>query len=201
MRGEPAVGDRVVQVAAGSEHSLALIDAGHVLSWGKGDYGDGNGPLGNQLTPKEKRDCCRALPKLVTLAPKSSRDSGDFLFDMYDRYKVMRRAGVAVHADPSFSSRSIHEFVLGDELNVDRAETRDGMMWVHHAHGLGDDCDAVAPGGGDGQGWVCALSEEGHVQLQQLPRRKPVQLIQAGGERSYAFTGDRKPLRRHLAQV
>jgi alpha-tubulin suppressor-like RCC1 family protein len=93
MRCEPAIGDRVIQIAAGVEHSLALIDAGHILSWGKGDHGDGNGPLGNRLTPKEKREGCRAMPKLVTMAPRSNRDQGDFLFDMCVRL-----------SDPSFQT-------------------------------------------------------------------------------------------------
>eukprot|EP01043_Picozoa_sp_COSAG02_P027108 COSAG02_NODE_1583_length_11821_cov_31.279389_5_plen_765_part_00 len=81
MRCEQAVGDRVVQVAAGAEHSLALVDAGHVLSWGKAGYG-GNGPLGRRLSEKEKRDGCCAMPKLVTTAPPAGQDRGDFLFDM-----------------------------------------------------------------------------------------------------------------------
>jgi hypothetical protein len=81
MRCEQAVGDRVIQVAAGAEHSLALIDAGHVLSWGKAGFG-GNGPLGRRLSDKEKREGCCAMPKLVTTAPRAGQNHGDFLFDM-----------------------------------------------------------------------------------------------------------------------
>ena len=81
MRCKLAEGDRVVQVAAGAEHSLALIDAGHVLSWGKAGFG-GNGPLGNRLSQKEKREGCRAMPKLVTTAPATGQIYGGFLFDM-----------------------------------------------------------------------------------------------------------------------
>jgi hypothetical protein len=80
MRCKLAEGDRVVQVAAGAEHSLALIGSGHVLSWGKAGYG--NGPLGNQLSDIEKREGCRAMPKLVTTAPATGQNCGGFLFDM-----------------------------------------------------------------------------------------------------------------------
>lgn len=81
MRSDSATGDRVIQVAAGAEHSLALIDAGHVLSWGKAGHG-GSGPLGNRLSDAEKRQGCRAMPKLVTTAPLGGQGCGDFLFDM-----------------------------------------------------------------------------------------------------------------------
>ena len=80
MRCKLAEGDRVVQIAAGAEHSLALIGSGHVLSWGKAGYG--NGPLGNQLSDIEKREGCRAMPKLVTTAPATGQNCGGFLFDM-----------------------------------------------------------------------------------------------------------------------
>lgn len=104
MRSEPAVGDRVIQVAAGAEHSLALIDAGHVLSWGKAGFG-GNGPLGNRLSDTEKRDGCRAMPKVVTTAPARGQDHGDFLFDMCvplhrchrDRFCTIRHSRLAAH--------------------------------------------------------------------------------------------------------
>ena len=136
----------------------------------------------------------------------------------YDRYRVVARSGVSVHAAPGFASRIIHQFALDDELSIDREDDANGIVWLHHAHGLGDDerCldDATKGGGGagaatvaekaragDGQGWISVLSEEGHVQMERMERRKPVTLIQAGGERSFAFTGDKKPLRRHLSQV
>ena len=125
----------------------------------------------------------------------------------------MSRTGVVAHAKQSYSSPEIHHFVQGDELNVDRKIDRDGIVWLHHAHSLGADdssprtVQSGAKGGGDqriegdGQGWIPILSEAGHVQMQQMERRKPVRAIQAAGERSFAFTGDKQPLRRHLSQI
>lgn len=126
----------------------------------------------------------------------------------------MSRNGVVAHAKQSYSSPEIHHFAQGDELNVDRKIDMDGIVWLHHAYSLGADDNAPrtvvqpgAKGGGgqcverDGQGWIPILSEAGHVQVQQMERRKPVRLIQAAGERSFAFTGDKQPLRRHLSQI
>jgi hypothetical protein len=129
----------------------------------------------------------------------------------FDRYRVVTRVGVEVYASPSYSSAVIHHFAQDDELSVDRKIDENGMVWLHHAYGLGaDDGLASSPQkaegverdtGGGGQGWIPILSEAGHIQMQQLERRKPVRLIQAAGERSFAFTGDQKPLRRHLSQI
>ena len=118
----------------------------------------------------------------------------------FDRYRVVTRGGVAVYATPSHSSPVIYHFAQDDELSVDRKTDGNGMVWVHHAHGLGADND-LAASAQDGQGWIPILSESGQIQMQQLERRKPVRLIQAAGERSFAFTGDKKPLRRHLSQI
>jgi hypothetical protein len=138
----------------------------------------------------------------------------------FDRYRVVARGGVAVYANPSHSSPVIYHFAQDDEMSVDGKTDENGMVWVHHAHGLGAD-DILAgspqiakPGAvvgsdqrvkrdidGDGQGWIPILSKAGQIQMQQLERRKPVRLIQAAGERSFAFTGDKKPLRRHLSQI
>lgn len=116
----------------------------------------------------------------------------------------------------------ITHFLQGDELSVDRKVDENGIVWLHHAHGLGVDDDlssspqteaeARARGSGrridgdkgrGGQGWISVLSEAGYVQMQQLERRKPVRLIQAAGERSFAFTGDKRPatMQRHLSQI
>lgn len=139
----------------------------------------------------------------------------------FDRYRVVAQGGVAVYASPSYCSPVIHHFAQDDELSVDRKTDANGIVWVHHAHGLGaDDVLAGSPqiarsgaegessdrgvelvADGDGQGWIPILSKAGYIQMQQLERRKPVRLIQAAGERSFAFTGDKKPLRRHLSQI
>ena len=194
MRAERAVGDRVVQVAAGTAHSLALIEAGHVLSWGRahgpGGSGVQNGPLGTCLSAAETKAGCRPTPKLVTRHDQSP------LFDMYERYKVVV-SGVVLHAEASFSSRELGSREHGEELEVDDVKEEGGIKWVHHAHSVGDE---PSPKGG-GQGWVRMLSATGAVQLEQLPRRKPVRLIHAAGEVSYAFTGGERPLRPHLIQV
>ena len=139
----------------------------------------------------------------------------------YDRYRVVAQAGAVAYAAPSYSSAVIHHFAQDHELSVDRKIDENGMVWLHHAHGLGADDDVAgamqtteagsngagnaqhvgSSTGGVGQGWIPALSEAGDIQMQQLERRKPVRLIQASGERSFAFTGDQKPLRRHLSQI
>lgn len=119
--------------------------------------------------------------------------------------------GVKVYASPSYSSAVIHHFAQDDELAVDRKMDENGIVWLHHAYGLGADDDLASSSqtaedverdtGAGGQGWIPIFSEAGHIQMQQLERRKPVRLIQAAGERSFAFTGDQKPLRRHLSQI
>ena len=47
-------GQRVVSIAAGSAHSIALTDEGVIYTWGKGDLGRlGHGAGGHEILPRE----------------------------------------------------------------------------------------------------------------------------------------------------
>jgi alpha-tubulin suppressor-like RCC1 family protein len=47
-------GERVVMVAAGGAHTVALSEAGHVFTWGFGEFGQlGHDDRGDQLAPRQ----------------------------------------------------------------------------------------------------------------------------------------------------
>ena len=58
-RVEALAAERVVHVAAGTLHTLAVTSTGAVWAWGRGDYGQlGHGDRQNQLVPRRVGELC-----------------------------------------------------------------------------------------------------------------------------------------------
>ena len=58
-------GERIVMVAAGDGHTVALSEAGHVFTWGKGGYGQlGHNDEADQRAPQQvEAGPCVASPR------------------------------------------------------------------------------------------------------------------------------------------
>lgn len=121
---------------------------------------------------------------------------GDLLFEHYPRYRVvLRGGGCRVHATPGHEAPQV-----GAPLDADtefealpRLRDVDGLRWVCRRGGAEEDDTAEA--------WIAVLSCDGKRQLEQLPQRRPIRHIAAGGNKSIAFGGEERPVRRWLAQL
>jgi hypothetical protein len=158
-------------VACGSFHSLALTDAGYVLSWGSADGGALGQPGAASAATGAAAHSHR--PRLVD----------GVLWDLWPSYRVVA------------PSVAVLDAVGGEE--VDRLRQED-VVEARETTVVGD---ATWVRASAGWVCTTQLAASGAQTLLQLRAPKlPVQRIGCGGSASMAFTGQKRAVRNWLAR-